>query len=212
MNFDKICALTFDDGPSSVTPLFLEKLKKYGVTASFFMVGNNISEKTESIVRQVCDMGCEINNHSRTHSVMSKMEADKIREEIEYTNNAVMKITGEAPKFFRPPYIAVSSVMYESTDLPFIAGFGAEDWSPEVTAGMRAERIIFQARDGCIFLLHDSEGNTCTAEALDIIIPSLLEKGYGFVTVSELFKAKKITPQKGIVYSYAEQTTEYAVN
>ena len=49
----KLCALTFDDGPNTdTTPLVLEKLKKHGVIASFFLVGNNINEESAKVVRQ----------------------------------------------------------------------------------------------------------------------------------------------------------------
>ena len=48
----KLCALTFDDGPNTdTTPLVLEKLKKHGVVASFFLVGNNINEGSAKVVR-----------------------------------------------------------------------------------------------------------------------------------------------------------------
>lgn len=205
----KLCALTFDDGPNTdTTPLVLEKLKKHGVIASFFLVGNNINEESAKVVRQAFDMGCEINNHSRTHSAMPELSAEEIRAEIEYTSSEIKRITGKEPRFFRPPYIAVSEKMYENIGLPFIAGIGAEDWLPEVTAQQRAEKILGQIKDGAVILLHDMSGNIQTVEALDIIIPEL-KKEYEFVTVSELFDRAKVVPKKGIVYSFTSQTTEY---
>ena len=53
-------------------------------------------------------------------------------------------------------------------------------------------------------------GNSKTVEALDTIIPTLLDEGYEFVTVSELFEKKNIEPADRIIYSYAEQTNMYA--
>lgn len=205
----KLCALTFDDGPNTdTTPLVLEKLRKYGITATFFIVGNNIDEDSEQVVKKAADMGCEICNHSRTHSAMPELSAEDIRAEIEFTSGEIERITGKRPKFFRPPYIAVNSTMYENIDLTFIAGIGAEDWLPEVTAEERAEKILAQIKDGAVILLHDMSGNTPTVEALDIIIPALKEE-YEFVTVSKLFELSGVTPKKGIVYSFTSQTTEY---
>lgn len=205
----KLCALTFDDGPNTdTTPLVLEKLWKYGITATFFIVGNNIDEDSEQVVKKASDMGCEICNHSRTHSAMPELSAEDIRAEIEFTSGEIERITGKRPKFFRPPYIAVNSTMYENIDLTFIAGIGAEDWLPEVTAEERAEKILAQIKDGAVILLHDMSGNTPTVEALDIIIPALKEE-YEFVTVSKLFELSGVTPKKGIVYSFTSQTTEY---
>ncbi|MBQ2823262.1 MAG: polysaccharide deacetylase family protein [Oscillospiraceae bacterium] len=208
--YDKICALTFDDGPNTdTTPLVLDKLEKHGVTASFFLVGNNINDTTAEVVKRAYDMGCEIHNHSKTHSAMPDMDKNDIIAEIDFTNKKIEEITGTAPAFFRPPYIAVNNAMFECIDLPFISGYGANDWEATVLADERAEKIITQAKDGAIFLLHDMSGNIMTVEALDTIIPTLKDQGYEFVTMTELFRRKGIEPQDGIVYSYAEQTTMY---
>lgn len=205
----KLCALTFDDGPNTdTTPLVLEKLKKHGVIASFFLVGNNINEESAKVVKKAFEMGCEICNHSKTHSAMPELSEEDIRAEIEFTSSEIKRITGKEPRFFRPPYIAVSEKMYDNIDLTFIAGIGAEDWLPEVTAQQRAEKILGQIKDGAVILLHDMSGNIQTVEALDIIIPALKEE-YEFVTVSELFDRANVTPKKGIVYSFTSQTTEY---
>ena len=105
----KAIALTFDDGPNTVTtPQVLEKLKKYGVTASFFLVGNNITDESAEIAEKAHKAGCELNNHSLTHSVMPDFSAEEIRREIEITNGKIRSITGKTPRFFRPPYIAVN--------------------------------------------------------------------------------------------------------
>lgn len=205
----KLCALTFDDGPNTeITPLVLEKLEKYGIVASFFLVGDNINAESEKAAKRAFDMGCEICNHSKTHSAFPELSAEEMRAEIEYTSSEIKRITGREPRFFRPPYIAVCSEMYDNIDLPFIAGIGAEDWLPEVTAQQRADKILGRIEDGAIILLHDMEENIQTVEALDILIPKLKEE-YEFVTVSELFDRAQVVPKKGIVYSFTSQTTEY---
>lgn len=195
-------ALTFDDGPNTVTtPQVLDRLKKYEVTASFFLVGDNITEDTAAVSKAAFDMGCELCNHSRTHTAMPTLTAEEIRAEIAYTNSRIFAITGEQPTFFRPPYIAVNNVMYENIDMTFIAGIGAEDWLEEVTAEMRAEKILSQVRSGDIILLHDMEGNAATVAALDIIIPELKRRGFEFVTVTKLFEINHVLPLRGNVYS-----------
>lgn len=202
MSKPKVIALTFDDGPNAVTtPDVLEKLKKYSIKASFFLVGNNITEQSAQYVKAAHDMGCEINNHSRTHSAMPNLAAEEMRAEIAYTSEKIIQITGEPPLFFRPPYIAISESMYENIDLPFIAGIGAEDWLDEVSAEERAKRILAQAQDGDIILLHDMQGNFRTVQALDKIIPELIARGFELVTVSELFKAHGVKPRSGVTYT-----------
>lgn len=206
----KHIALTFDDGPNiETTPQVLEKLKKYGIPASFFLIGNNITPESVEVSRAAFEYGCEICNHSRSHPSMPELTAEEIRAEIEFTDGKIKEITGKVPRFFRPPYIAVNDVMIGNIEKTFIAGIGAEDWLDEVTAEMRAERILAQAKNGSIILLHDAQGNSKTVAALDLIIPALLNDGYDFLTVTELFAAEGVEPKRGIIYSNVLQTEKY---
>lgn len=195
-------ALSFDDGPNTTTTIrMLDVLKKHGVVASFFVIGDQINDSTALVMQRAAAEGHDIENHSRTHCAMPQLTPDSMRKEIEYTTELIKRYVGEEPQFFRPPYIAVSPEMFEAIPLPFICGESSTDWEPDVTAEMRAEHILSSARDGLIYLLHDFPGNEATVEAVDSIIPILKERGYEFVTVRELFRRKGIEPAKGIVYS-----------
>lgn len=186
-------AITFDDGPNATTTMeILDVLEKYQVRASFFLIGNNINDESAKSVKRAYDLGCDIENHSKTHSYMDKMTADEIKEEVDFVNEKVKEITGTTPKFFRPPYIAVNNTMYDNIDMTFISGYGCNDWEDRVTANYRAKYLEKKAADGVIFLLHDAEGNSKTVEALDKAIPLLLEKGFQFATISELFELKGV--------------------
>jgi peptidoglycan/xylan/chitin deacetylase (PgdA/CDA1 family) len=199
--YGKVIALTFDDGPSVYTMnVMLDTFEKYDAKASFFLVGNNISEGTTDVVKRAFDMGCEIESHSQTHSYMNQMTEEEIKAEMSYTDGLIEEITGVTPKYFRPPYIAVNETMYESIDKIFISGVGCDDWDESVDSATISQRVLDGAQDGEIVLLHDNER---TAEALETIIPALLEDGYELVTVSELFHAKEAQPQEGVIYSNA---------
>ncbi|MBP1561945.1 MAG: polysaccharide deacetylase family protein [Oscillospiraceae bacterium] len=188
-----LVALTFDDGPNITTTVqVLDILEKYQVPASFFLVGNNITPASSEVVKRAYDMGCEIDNHSKTHSYMNKKTQEEISAEVTFVSDKVKEITGEPTKFFRPPFIAVNSDMYEAIDMPFICGVGCNDWDQNVTVQQRIDNTLSQVNDGTIILLHDSAGNSQTVEALDTIIPSLIDEGYQFVTVSELFETKGV--------------------
>ncbi|MDD2647489.1 MAG: polysaccharide deacetylase family protein [Eubacteriales bacterium] len=201
-NEKKLVALTFDDGPNTVTtPLVLEKLEKHGVIASFFLIANNISEESAKVAKQAFQMGCEINNHSKTHSDMTKLSGEQVKAELQYTTEKIIGITGKAPRFFRPPFILYNQTMFDSTDMTFISGVGAMDWVPEVTSAERAAKIIAQVRNGTVILLHDMTGNQNTVDALDTIIPALKDDGYEFVTVSDLFDKLEVKPKHGVIYS-----------
>ena len=202
-------ALTFDDGPNTVTtPQVLDLLEEHRILASFFLIADHIDPESAEQVLRAKKLGCDIENHSRTHQPMSRMSAEEIRGEIRCCSEKIAALTGETPKFFRPPYIDVSPALYDVIDLTFICGAGCEDWVPEVSARERAERVLAQAEDGQIVLLHDSLGNSNTVEALRTIIPELKKRGYEFVTVSRLFEDAGVTPVRGRLYSNVYQTVD----
>ena len=198
----KLIALTFDDGPNTTTTNeILDLLEQYNAKASFFLIGANINEESAVTVKRAYDMGCEIDNHSKTHSNMSSMSPEEIEAELEYVDEWVYQITGEYPKFFRPPFIDTSAVMYETIDLPFICGIDCQDYMESVTAQQRADYILNGAKDGVIVLLHDAAGNTQTVEALEIVLPELQAQGYEFVTLTELFERQGETPKGNMIYT-----------
>lgn len=199
---EKLIALTFDDGPNTTTTNdVLDVLETYNAVGSFFLIGDNINDESAETVRRAYNMGCEIDNHSKTHSYMSTMTEEELQAEVGYVDEKVYEITGEYPHFFRPPYIATSQTMYDVIDLPFICGFDCKDFDTTVTAEARTEAILNAAKDGLIVLLHDAAGNNQTVEALKTIIPTLQEEGYKFVTLSQLFEQQNETPKGNLIYS-----------
>lgn len=202
-----VIALTFDDGPNTViTPQVLDILEKEGIVGTFFLIARNINPESAEMVRRAVSLGCEIENHSVTHPFMDKLSVEEIREEVQTCTDRIVEITGRVPQFFRPPCIAVSQAMYDNIDLTFICGMGCEDWVPTVTTQERIDRVLANAADGQIVLLHDMEWNVNTVEALKTIVPELKKRGYEFATVSQIFKMKNVTPKRGWLYSNVLQT------
>ena len=198
----KYLALSFDDGPNLTTESkMLDVLAKHDVPATFFVIGNNITKESAANMKRAVRQGCEIGNHSLSHPMMTTMDEEQVKAEIEATSNKIREITGKRPKFFRPPYINVKPEMYDWIDLTFICGKGCEDWVAEVGKEARRQGIIDNAEPGAIYLLHDFEGNEATVEALDEAIPVLKEQGYVFVTVGQLFKKLKCKPDGHTLYS-----------
>lgn len=190
------CALSFDDGPNTTTTYhMLEVLKKHGVKGSFFVIGQNVNPESEKAMKACGEYGCDIENHSWTHSFMNQLTEDQIKDEISRTTKMIEEKIGVSPRFFRPPFIAVNDTMYENINLPFICGMGCEDWVPEVSAEERLKRMLDMAHDGVIYLLHDMEGNEASVEAVDKLIPLLKEKGFEFVTVPEIFEKCGVDPK-----------------
>lgn len=192
----KILALTFDDGPDEdFTPQILDILKKYNVKATFYVIGQKV-EYNKKIIKRAYDEGHEIGNHTYTHINVSKNGYNKIKKEISDTQEAVKSITNEYPKTFRPPYRAISKDMCEiikenNMNIVLWSYVDARDWeSPG--ASYIVKTIEEGVQNGCIILLHDynkiRSEKSQTIEALEVMIPDLLSKGYRFVTVSELIE------------------------
>ena len=206
-----LIALTFDDGPNTmITPQVLDTLQENGAVGTFFLIAQNITPESAEVVRRAVAMGCDIENHSLTHGFMDEMSPETIQAEVQACTDSIVEITGRAPEFFRPPFIRVSQDMYDNIPLTFICGVGCEDWVPEVPVQDRIDRVLANAEDGQIVLLHDMQGNQNTADALKVIIPELKKRGFGFVTVAELFRRKGITPVHGRLYSNVFQTEDRA--
>jgi peptidoglycan/xylan/chitin deacetylase (PgdA/CDA1 family) len=196
----KLCALTFDDGPSAdpeLTSLVLDILDKYHVKATFFLVGKNLNDSTKPVIDRMIKNGHETGNHSWAYDDMAKMSFDEVIKSVSDTTEAIKKYAGVTPAFFRPPNLSTSSIMYTAIDLPFVSGVTAGDWPGG--GGDSTDKIMDKLKnglkDGVIILLHDVQPKPHpTPDALDTLIPYIIKEGYEFVTLSELFKRKGITP------------------
>ncbi|WP_416827877.1 polysaccharide deacetylase family protein [Ectobacillus polymachus] len=192
----KVIALTFDDGPNPIfTPQILNILKQYHVHATFFVVGNRMKENPEIMDRIVAE-GHEIGNHTMTHCYSTRSSIEHMKQEILETQTYIEKWKPNSALLFRPPGGYMSE---ELLDLTKQEGYktilwswhqDTRDWSsPGVNA--IANHVLKNARNGDIVLMHDGLYNKSqTIRALKIILPSLIQKGYEFVTVSELLEYK----------------------
>ena len=204
----KYISLTFDDGPNlgddHTMNDMLDLLEKNDVVGSFFLIGNKINDENAKVIKRAFDMGCDIENHSWTHPAMPELTKEEMIEEYEKCDQAIIKITGKKPEFFRPPYIAVNDLMHQVIPTPFIQGHGCKDWEPDVSVEERIKMMEEGTKDGVLYLLHVMEGNINTLKALEYLIPKLKKEGYTFVTVPEMFRIKGISFQghTGKLYTY----------
>ena len=199
-----LVALSFDDGPNNdTTPEVLDILEEHKVPASFFVIGQNINESTAKQMTRAISLGCEIQNHSLTHTFMTQLSPEQIADEVRRTDELIEQYTGIRPWLFRPPYIDHNESMHQTIGHTFICGVGCLDWEAERSAQQRFDDLMSQVKDGDIILLHDFSGNVNTVEALKMIIPELKKRGYALVTVSQLYEMKGIKPaaHNGIIYS-----------
>jgi len=189
----KAIALTFDDGPSPSTPLFLDVLAEHRVRATFFQIGANVLRYPE-ISRAVLAAGHEIGNHSHSHLNFSLKSAALIQDDFTRAQMALADTTGKQPTLMRAPYgvrwfgfrpmqakLGLTGVMWTVIGL---------DWKRSATE--IADRVLSHATEGGIICLHDGRGLrdnpdvTPALEAVRRIVPSLIAAGYHFESVSEL--------------------------
>lgn len=193
-NDKMMIALTFDDGPHpKYTPMILDILKKYGIRATFFAVGEN-AEQYPELIKRCLREGHEIANHTYSHSDLSHRSFDEVCGEVGKAENAIYENSESRTKLLRPPGgLYGKNVIMAAYELDYtlvLWTVDTRDWAHTPVAKI-AEKVLRNTKAGDIILMHDFIGrDSPTPEALEKVIPTLLERGYRFVTVSELLGAK----------------------
>ena len=184
----KVVALTFDDGPNpATTNQALDTLSKYGIKATFFVLGKNVSGNEEILKRMKAD-GHVIGNHSWSHPVLSKLSLDEAKKQITDTEDALTKVLGSSSKLMRPPYGAITDDIRNSLDLSFIMwDVDSLDWKNKNEASILTE-IQREVKNGSIILMHDIHAET--VHALPKVIDYLKGQGYDFVTIPDLLDSR----------------------
>ncbi len=194
-------ALTFDDGPNHNTNKILSILEKYGVKATFFLLGCNITEN-EKTIQKMNNLGMELGNHMYSHKLLTKLKNDQIKEEIQKVDDLVFQITKRYPTLIRPSYGTYNKRIQSIVDRPIIIwNIDTLDWKYHNSKQIY-QRVMKDISDGDIILMHDIY--SATTNSLKLIIPKLLKDGYQLVTVSELLYFKGIETKNGQVYSRAK--------
>lgn len=184
----RVVALTFDDGPSSYTPGFLDVLRRKGVRGTFFMLGQQVGPNAALVRRMLAD-GHELANHTWSHPNVSA-GGSSASGQITSTANAIQAASGFRPCHFRAPYGAVGPGLIS---LARTLGFATVQWDVDTNdwqlpgADAVYARVVNNVRPGSIVLMHDGGGPRSQGlAALPRIIDTLKARGYGFVTVAEL--------------------------
>jgi peptidoglycan/xylan/chitin deacetylase (PgdA/CDA1 family) len=189
----KEIALTFDDGPDGEwTPKVLDQLAKFGVKATFFVVGRRC-EQFPRVLRRIVREGHIAGNHSWNHPNLTKLKAEEVRSQLERTGAVVRRLTGKTPALFRPPYGALNeTVIHEAIRLKekiIFWNVDSLDWM-QLNARQVAANILAHVRPGSIVLQHSAGGTgenlQGTVDALPIVIRTLRRQGYSFRTVPQL--------------------------
>jgi len=189
-------ALTFDDCPDpATTGQILDKLKKYGAKATFFLLGENV-EKYPDLVKRIVEEGHDVANHSYDHPKYTTLNEQDFKNQVTKTNDLIYKVAGVKPVFLRPPYGEISELQ-----LNWLSSLGmmTVQWTVDTLdwKGLDKKEIAntveANAVPGSIVLQHSAPGVPLqgSVDSLDIFIPGLQKKGAKFVSLSEMFDFEK---------------------
>lgn len=184
---DKVVALSFDAAwGNEDTQLLIDILDRYGINATFFLVGEWVDKFPES-VKALHDAGNEIMNHSADHAHFSKLSEDEIIADITLCNEKIAAITGISPSLFRCPYGEYDDHVINAVNS---IGMTAVQWDVDsldwkgISAQEIESRVLKNVKPGSIVLFHNAAENT--PQALPGIIEGLIADGYTIIPISQI--------------------------
>jgi peptidoglycan/xylan/chitin deacetylase (PgdA/CDA1 family) len=179
-------ALTFDDGPTSLTRDYLAVLERYGAKATFFVVGELCARHPE-LVLAIQRAGHELAGHGYTHRRFTNLTPRALLDELERTRALLPTDPNKRP-VVRPPHGAVSLT---STVTAASAGYStvlwsydSGDWATHEAADVTHTFERQPVDPGEIILFH--EGQTWTLDALPRVIERLRRRGHELTTTGDL--------------------------
>eukprot|EP00600_Ochromonadales_sp_CCMP1393_P004406 CAMPEP_0174961478 /NCGR_PEP_ID=MMETSP0004_2-20121128/4260_1 /TAXON_ID=420556 /ORGANISM="Ochromonas sp., Strain CCMP1393" /LENGTH=237 /DNA_ID=CAMNT_0016209923 /DNA_START=161 /DNA_END=874 /DNA_ORIENTATION=+ len=188
---------TFSGGPHhSVTPRILDILKEKKVKATFFVAGLKALHN-EHLLERMAQDGHEVGNHGFFPYLFSKMADEKILASIHRTSELIKNATHvNNVKYIRPPSgntnPDVNQLLKHNGDHKVILwSLDAKDQHFRSVRDIK-RHVTTKARPGDVALFHDNAN--MTVKALPIIIDDLYEKGYEFLTLSQIFSFPDDSP------------------
>lgn len=193
--FATCVSITFDDGPTGLTPGLLDLLDGARAPATFYVQGSSVQRNPGTAVRIVAS-GHEIANHTWAHPNLTKLADDgEVRREVDRAQAAISAATGVTARSIRPPYGASDERVRGLVALPFVVwDVDTLDWrdpGPDAVV----ERAVGESRRGSIVLMHDTHEQT--VEAVPGVIAGLRARGFTLATVADQFGGT--LPASGLV-------------
>lgn len=184
---DKIIALTLDDGPDPrSTPKILDILNQYDARATFFVIGQKAESQPE-VVKRIIKEGSEVANHSYSHRALVGLPTRHVTEELQKAGEVIEQITGQKPRFFRPPGgVFDRNVITEADRLEYRIMMWSNPGHPGGTN--LTENLLMSSFDGAVIMLHD---NAATVGLLPALLEGWKRKGYRIVTLSEAYASRR---------------------
>ncbi len=168
----KLVAITFDDGPSKYTSELVDILNANGVNATFFLIGRNISNYSDAVVKSY-QAGNEIGIHTYSHNSFTNMTIDEIQNELNQTRALLDGIDVDYSNIVRPPYGSINETIQDNINTSFILwNVDTRDWESRDKDAVIAE-LKANITEGSIILFHDVYPSTI--EAIREVLPQLTD-------------------------------------
>lgn len=186
----KLVCLRFDDGPRhEKTVQILDILKAENVKATFACIGEYV-EKSPEVVKRILAEGHDVANHSHTHKNLTQMDEAFVREDLLKAQAAIEEACGVRPHIFFAPFNAFDDRLLSIlSDLELFLPrdakiYPALDWKEGVTADAIKQNLLELETGNGYLLIHDWSEKSISV--LAEVIQTLKQRGYHFVTASEL--------------------------
>jgi peptidoglycan/xylan/chitin deacetylase (PgdA/CDA1 family)/uncharacterized caspase-like protein len=205
----KAVALTFDDGPHPrYTEQILALLRKYGLRACFFELGENLGTieggapkllRTAEVAKKILEAGHVIANHSYSHPVLPKLSEAARDSEIDRTTLLLEKVAGRKPDLFRAPYGARNKEILDRVTSEGLRSvmwtIDSLDWADPIpeSIAMRVLHELNQKQKG-IILFHDIHKQSVLA--LSPVLEELQRQDYTFLAYDNGQFVKSAAPQE----------------
>jgi peptidoglycan/xylan/chitin deacetylase (PgdA/CDA1 family) len=197
----KRVALTFDacstQGSSRFDEHVIRTLIDMQVPATLFLGGNWMEEHPDETMELARHPQFELANHTYLHPHMTRVDDNRVREEITRTQDILYTLTGHTARLFRAPYgeldgrvaklVGAQGLISVQFDL------ASGDPDPHISTKRLVEYVSDQARNGSIIVMHMNGRGWKTAEALPRIIIRLKKKGFKLMTVSDMLALPRDT-------------------
>lgn len=194
---DKLVALTFDDGPmpDNTAPI-LDILAEKKVRATFMVVGSRVAQNPDLFRKELAGQH-EIGNHTWGHKVLPLVDRNEVDWQMRRTDEIVEQLSGQRPKLFRPPRGCVSGdCLTVASRLEYdVLMWSLQLYEGHLDAAGNVRHVADKLRPGTILLAHD-HGNASRKvglQALPDLIDTVRDRGYEFVTASELLEHSRST-------------------
>jgi peptidoglycan-N-acetylglucosamine deacetylase len=184
--------MTFDDGPSEWTDAVLDLLDEHSVPATFFAVGMHAVARPETL-RRVAAAGHAIGNHTWSHPDLTELADDDVAGELARAGDAILATTGWRPTLYRAPHFRhderVDAVAGRLGLRHVAADVAVPDWHAGWSAKLTITSVLSRVTPDSVVCVHDGvpphdDGDRqATVDALAVLIPRLLERGYDFEAV-----------------------------